>query len=77
MGGRMTAPNRQRVANNHLIAVSLSGGGSKATVFVKTPTGNARQSTIEIDALLDGGMSEGEALEYVARAVEIGVLGST
>ena len=73
----MTGLNRQRVANHHHISVALSGGGTKATIFVRTPNGNAKQSSIEIETLLDGGMSEGEALDYVARVVEIGILSST
>ncbi|KMW48869.1 hypothetical protein PQH03_04745 [Ralstonia insidiosa] len=69
--------NRRRVAKNHEIAVSLSGDGERASIFVKAPSGRGTHEVVEISALLDGGMSEGEALDFIAKVVEIGVMSST
>jgi hypothetical protein len=44
---------------------------------VKAPSGRGTHEVVEISALLDGGMSEGEALDFIAKVVEIGVMSST
>ncbi|VVE29040.1 hypothetical protein PEP31012_03570 [Pandoraea eparura] len=75
----MTAPNRRSVVHGHQIAVTLVTGKPEASIAIQPPPSMAGglhpPKHVSIEALLKGGMSEEEALDYVLNIASAGVQG--
>jgi hypothetical protein len=75
----MDAPNRRRVVRGHQIVVMLIAAKAEASIMVQPPPGKDGglhpPKHLSIQPLLNGGLSEGDALEYILEIVSLGVEG--
>jgi hypothetical protein len=75
----MDAPNRRRVVRGHQIVVMLIAAKAEASIMVQPPPGKDGglhpPKHLSIQPLLKGGLSEGDALEYILEIVSLGVEG--
>ncbi|MFP3646009.1 hypothetical protein [Paraburkholderia sp. SIMBA_054] len=75
----MDAPNRRKIVRGHQIVVMLVAAKAEASIMVQPPPGRPGglhpPKHLSIEPLLNGGLSETEALEYILDIVSLGVEG--